>query len=154
MQDNTLPYGIVEIFIVTFAIKMKESTVFHKALRLGIEAAITAGVAVLLTSNGYAKEFSASTVPISALPSEAREVLASIQHGGPFSSARDGTVFGNYEHRLPPARRGYYHEYTVPTPGAHNRGARRIIVGGKPPSHGDYFYTSDHYNSFQRIQGE
>ena len=124
---------------------------FDKALKLGIAG----GMAVLLVSNGYAKvPVALTTVSIAALPSEARDVLSTIKHGGPFAYARDGVVFGNYERQLPIERRGYYHEYTVPTPGARNRGARRIIVGGTPPAKGDYFYTGDHYNSFQRILGE
>ena len=88
----------------------------------------------------------------SALPTEAQTTLALIAQGGPFPYAKDGVVFGNYERQLPAQRRGYYHEYTVPTPGARSRGARRIIVGGKPPTRAEYFYTGDHYASFQRIQ--
>jgi len=59
-------------------------------------------------------------------------------------------VFGNYEHLLPAQLRGYYHEYTVPTPGADNRGARRIITGGTPPQ--IYYYTDDHYRSFRSFK--
>ena len=92
------------------------------------------------------------SMPASALPVEAQATLTLIAQGGPFPYAKDGVVFGNYEHQLPSQRRGYYHEYTVPTPGAHSRGARRIIVGGKPPGSAEYFYTNDHYASFQRIQ--
>ena len=124
-------------------------------LQMALKLAIAGGITVLLASNGYAKDvIGPVTVQVSTLPSEAREVLSTIQRGGPFAYPRDGGVFGNYERRLPLERRGYYHEFTVPTPGSRNRGARRIIVGGTPPAHGDYFYTGDHYNSFQRIQGE
>jgi guanyl-specific ribonuclease Sa len=73
-----------------------------------------------------------STLP-GFLPPEARDTLRRIANGGPFAHAQDGAVFGNYERRLPPQPRGYYHEYTVETPDAHNRGARRIITGGTPP---------------------
>jgi guanyl-specific ribonuclease Sa len=59
-------------------------------------------------------------------------------------------VFGNYEGRLPKRARGYYHEYTVETPGSNDRGARRIITGGEPPV--EYFYTSDHYQSIKPIE--
>lgn len=86
----------------------------------------------------------------STLPSEARQTLALIQQGGPFPYARDGVVFGNFEKRLPLAARGYYHEYTVPTPGVKSRGARRLIAGGKPPS--VFYYTDDHYQTFRRIE--
>jgi guanyl-specific ribonuclease Sa len=84
-----------------------------------------------------------------ALPPEVHETLALIAAGGPFPFDRDGVVFGNYEHRLPHRERGWYREYTVPTPGLDHRGARRIVTGGEPPS--EYWYTDDHYESFRRI---
>lgn len=86
------------------------------------------------------------------LPKEGREVLAQIRRGGPFLYDRDGVVFGNREHLLPAKSRGYYHEYTVPTPGVKSRGARRIICGGPARSPDACFYTSDHYSSFKRIR--
>ena len=67
-------------------------------------------------------------IGVSELPAEARETLQLIERGGPFPYPRDGVVFGNYEHALPLQRRGYYHEYTVKTPGVHNRGPRRIAI--------------------------
>ncbi|OOG47048.1 ribonuclease domain-containing protein [Rhodanobacter sp. C01] len=91
----------------------------------------------------------ASTLP-AYLPPEARDTLALIAHGGPFPHSQDGVVFGNYEHLLPEQPRGYYHEYTVETPGAGNRGARRIITGGTPPD--IYYYTDDHYRSFRSFK--
>lgn len=86
----------------------------------------------------------------SSLPAEAQETLRLIRAGGPFPHDRDGVVFGNYEGRLPKQRRGYYHEYTVPTPGLAHRGARRIVTGGEPPR--EFWYTDDHYESFRRIE--
>jgi len=83
------------------------------------------------------------------LPSEAHDTLALIARGGPFPHREDDEVFGNYEHLLPAESRGYYHEYTVATPGAHDRGARRIITGGNPPA--VYYYTDDHYRSFREF---
>jgi guanyl-specific ribonuclease Sa len=83
------------------------------------------------------------------LPPEARTILHLIASHGPFPYDRDGVVFGNFEHRLPEQARGYYREYTVPTPGAQNRGARRIITGGEPPQ--IYYYTDDHYQTFRQI---
>ena len=80
------------------------------------------------------------------LPREAQRTLALIHAGGPFPYKRDGIRFGNYEGRLPARPRGVYREYTVPTPGGHNRGARRIIGG-----EGEYYYTDDHYETFRRI---
>lgn len=91
----------------------------------------------------------AEAAPYEGYPREVAATLALIQRGGPFRYDRDGVVFGNFEHHLPDRPRGYYHEYTVPTPGAHNRGARRIIAGGRPPS--EFWYTGNHYDSFSRL---
>ena len=87
-------------------------------------------------------------IAVADLPREARETLALIRQGGPFPYERDGTVFGNYEKLLPPREHGYYREYTVKTPGAANRGARRLVVG----KGGELYYTDDHYKSFRRIR--
>ncbi len=92
------------------------------------------------------------TIPAADLPNEAQRTLVLIEQGGPFPYAKDGTTFGNYERRLPARKRGYYHEYTVKTRGARNRGVRRIICGGDQRAANDCYYTEDHYNSFQRIQ--
>lgn len=83
------------------------------------------------------------------LPAEAVQALQRIETGGPFEHRRDGAVFQNRERRLPQQPRGYYHEYTVETPGSRDRGARRIVSGGEPPV--EYFYTDDHYGSFRRF---
>lgn len=85
-----------------------------------------------------------------ALPPEVDETLALIRHGGPFPHRQDGVVFENRERELPAQPRGYYREYTVDTPGAHDRGARRIITGGEPPV--AYYYTDDHYRSFRTLE--
>ncbi|MFE7119204.1 ribonuclease domain-containing protein [Streptomyces sp. NPDC057654] len=87
------------------------------------------------------------TVRTDRLPEEARKTLQLIDKGGPFPYSKDGTVFGNYEKRLPKQKRGYYHEYTVPTPGARNRGAQRIISG----DHEERYYTADHYKTFEAV---
>jgi ribonuclease T1 len=86
-------------------------------------------------------------IAVAELPGEARETISLIRKGGPFPFPRDGVVFGNFEERLPAKARGYYREYTVRTPGAKDRGARRIVAGRD----GDLYYTDDHYNSFRRI---
>lgn len=95
-------------------------------------------------------------VSLSGLPAEAHDTLTKIHRGGPFAYPRDGIVFGNYEKRLPYQRRGYYHEYTVPTPGVKSRGARRIIAGEGPGrdvrTSGEYWYSDDHYKTFARIR--
>ena len=82
------------------------------------------------------------------LPLEARDTFRLIKQGGPFPFPRDGIVFGNRERQLPKRPRGYYHEYTVKTPGAHNRGARRIVCGAVP----ECYYSDDHYQTFKRIK--
>jgi ribonuclease T1 len=87
-------------------------------------------------------------ITVAELPPEARDTLRAIKHDGPFTYPRDGVVFGNFERILPKRPRGYYHEYTVKTPGAHNRGARRIISGAT----NEYYYTADHYQTFKRIR--
>jgi len=89
-----------------------------------------------------------ASIGVAQLPAQARDTLRAIKRGGPFAYQRDGVIFKNYEHALPERRRGYYHEYTVKTPGRHNRGARRIISGAG----GEYFYTADHYQTFRRIR--
>jgi ribonuclease T1 len=91
-------------------------------------------------------------VAITDLPQEARDTLALIRKGGPFPYRKDGATFGNFEKRLPLKSRGYYREYTVPTPGARDRGARRIVAGGDVRTSGEYYYTDDHYRSFRRIR--
>src|ERR1039457_146503 len=78
-----------------------------------------------------------SVIAIAELPVEARDTLRAIKQGGPFAYPRDGVVFNNFEQVLPKRQRGYYHEYTVITPGAHNRGVRRIISG----EINEYYYT-------------
>ena len=92
-----------------------------------------------------------ATVAMSALPGEAVGTLHLIAAGGPYPYEKDGVVFGNYEHALPQQRRGYYHEYTVPTPRAHNRGAKRIVCGGPLKQIDNCYYSDDHYASFKRI---
>lgn len=94
---------------------------------------------------GWAKGM--ATVRAAALPQQARDVLALIDKGGPYQYRQDGTVFGNFERVLPQKKRGYYHEFTVKTPGERDRGARRIVTGGG----GEFFYTDDHYETFKAV---
>jgi|APFre7841882630_1041343.scaffolds.fasta_scaffold23840_2 ribonuclease T1 len=91
-------------------------------------------------------------VTLADLPKEAREAHALVLKGGPFPYERDGVVFGNREKLLPAKPRAYYHEYTVRTPGAKNRGARRLICGGPKTAPDTCYYTDDHYQSFRRIR--
>lgn len=89
-----------------------------------------------------------SEAALADLPKEARDTVNLIKKGGPFPYQRDGVTFGNFERRLPTKERGYYKEYTVPTPRARGRGARRIIAGRG----GEYFYSADHYKTFRRLR--
>jgi len=90
----------------------------------------------------------AAAIQRADLPREAQDTLRLIERGGPFPFDRDGVVFSNFEKQLPKQPRGYYHEYTVRTPGSRNRGARRIVCGSLP----ECFYTADHYKTFARIK--
>ena len=112
------------------------------------------GFALVAASSANARENAAdrSEIALAKLPAEARDVLLLIRAGGPFPYERDGVTFGNRERLLPAQRRGYYHEYTVTTPGAKNRGARRIICGGSRRTPDVCYYTDDHYASFRRIR--
>ncbi|MCX7157567.1 MAG: ribonuclease [Rhodocyclales bacterium] len=105
---------------------------------------------VALFGAALARDNSPGTVATEQLPAEARQTLKLIDAGGPFPYHRDGVVFKNLERRLPQQPRGYYREYTVPTPGSRDRGARRIITGEQPPA--VFYYTDDHYRSFRRIK--
>ena len=116
------------------------------ALRLLLMLALVAGLVACAPPAG-----SDTGLPSHAgLPPEAIETLALIQRGGPFPYRKDGTTFQNRERLLPAKPRGYYREYTVPTPGARDRGARRIVTGGNPPE--VFYYTADHYSSFRQIE--
>ena len=115
------------------------------ALRLLLMLALVAGLVACAPPAG-----SDTRLPSHAgLPPEAIETLALIQRGGPFPYRKDGTTFQNRERLLPARPRGYYREYTVPTPGSRDRGARRIVSGGEPPE--VFYYTADHYRSFREI---
>jgi ribonuclease T1 len=99
------------------------------------------------TAGGRDPESGLSWVQVDELPAQAEDTLELIDDGGPYPYGRDGVVFGNFEGVLPRHERGYYHEYTVPTPGENDRGARRIVTGDED----EFFYTGDHYASFERI---
>ena len=91
--------------------------------------------------------------PLSSLPPEAHRTLQLIKQGGPFPHPRkDGSIFGNFEKLLPKQPRGYYREYTVPTPGSRDRKNRHINKGRPTATSGEHYYTDDHYRSFRRIK--
>ena len=91
------------------------------------------------------------TVPKAKLPAEAADTLRLIKAGGPFPFAEDGVLFRNSAALLPQHPRGYYHAYTVRTPGSADRGLRRVVCGGPRKQTGDCYYTDDYYVSFKRI---
>ncbi len=98
-------------------------------------------------SGSHSAQASAGSVPLSGLPLQARQTVALIQAGGPFPYSHDGIVYQNLERQLPIEPSGYYHEYTVATPGSADRGTRRIVTG----KDGRFYYTGNHYASFSRI---
>lgn len=119
---------------------------------LWLSAGLALGAAFPAQAKGNEPAASA-TVALVALPAEAQATHRLVLSGGPFPYQKDGTVFGNRERQLPSKPRGYYREYTVKTPGARNRGARRIVCGGQPPTQpAACYYTDDHYSSFRRIE--
>jgi ribonuclease T1 len=105
-----------------------------------------------VSAKGPALEAVSGGIALADLPKQGRETYALILAGGPFPYEKDGTVFGNRERLLPAQKRGFYREYTVKTPYARNRGAKRIVCGGSQPVKPEVcYYTEDHYASFKRI---
>lgn len=123
----------------------------RRALRnVGLAVSVATVVATGVLARSSQEE--SSTVSLSALPAEAQQTERLIRSGGPFPYSKDGTVFGNRERHLPNKPRGWYREYTVKTPGARNRGARRIVCGGETAiTPQACYYSDDHYASFKRI---
>lgn len=123
----------------------------------GLKLALTGFFLVAGLTSGaiYAKEPVQSgalvTITLADLPRQGVQTMELIRQGGPFAHEKDGVIFGNRERLLPLRTRGYYREYTVATPGARNRGTRRIVCGGQPRTPDACYYTADHYASFRRI---
>ena len=115
---------------------------------------VVAGGCALVRTNSPEPATSAvgvRTCPLAALPPEVADTVRAIHSNGPFPFPRnDGVLFGNREGHLPNQVKGYYHEYTVPTPGLNHRGARRIVTGGNPPE--IWYYSADHYRSFRQVE--
>ena len=121
-----------------------------KLVLTGLLAFVAIGFGATYSKEPLPRVYS-DTLEISALPLQGRETYQLIHQGGPFPFEKDGVVFGNRERLLPLQKRGYYREYTVKTPGASNRGARRIVCGGAPKAPDACYYTADHYASFRKI---
>ena len=121
-------------------------------LALAIVLSLSSGVDSAAKAPPPSVDASPASIARAELPPEARTTDRLIRAGGPFAHAKDGIAFGNRERLLPPRPRGHYREYTVATPGARDRGARRIVCGGVPPTVPEScYYTDDHYASFRRI---
>ena len=125
------------------------------ALRLALLLALAWGCGFSVQAREPSPGSAIAAIALAELPAEARHTLELIRRGGPFPFPhKDGSTFGNFEKRLPVAPRGYYREYTVPTPGSTDRGARRIVAGGgdRGATSSEYYYTGDHYRTFRRIR--
>jgi ribonuclease T1 len=126
---------------------------FTRSIKLVLSGLVVAS-AVLLTGVQAKTPLSTDlqqTVSLAELPEQGAQVYARIRQGGPFTAEKDGVVFANRERLLPMKQRGFYREYTVPTPGLSHRGVRRIVCGGRRASPEVCYYTADHYESFRRI---
>ena len=117
--------------------------------------AVVAGLAhapiVAETRTQRVEARASGTVSLETLPALEKRVYQLIWQGGPFPYVKDGMVFANRERLLPPKTRGFYREYTVASPHARTRGARRFVCGGPRRSPEVCYYTADHYASFQKI---
>jgi ribonuclease T1 len=132
--------------------KAARSSIWNPLRRLGLLSVIVASVLVGAAAQARGPVDRLDTVALSALPVEAQKTQRLIHAGGPFPYSKDGVDFGNRERLLPRRERGFYREYTVPTPGSRDRGARRIVCGGQRPTAPDAcYYTADHYASFKLI---
>jgi len=114
-------------------------------------AAISGPLAQARSLTDRQVERNPAVIRIAELPRQGRETYELIRQGGPFPYDKDGAVFGNRERALPAARRGFYREYTVGSPGSRDRGARRIVCGGPARAPHACYYTADHYASFRKI---
>ncbi len=142
------PLTVLAILVVTFvgcATPQPEPS--SATVPPSVAAPSTVAAATVVPSLGLDPDSGLPVVALSALPPEAAEVMGLIGIGGPFPYPQDGAVFENREGILPDADVGYYHEYTVPTPGSADRGARRIVIANQ----GEAYWTDDHYASFWRI---
>lgn len=139
-------------------VSLKNFSPTRKLFSACIFALLVAGVAIGVRPS-QARESTAPKlgdfplVLLADMPREARETLVLVRKGGPFPYSQDGVVFSNRERALFKQPRGYYHEYTVKTPGTRTRGARRIVCGGNPKATpNECFYTDNHYESFRKIK--
>lgn len=134
------------------AMKSRVGLVVGLALSAVLATSLSTMLVQARTPSSVLPGSAVASVAYTGLPPQGQEVMEQIRQGGPFRYEKDGTVFGNRERLLPSKKRGYYREYTVPTPGLRHRGARRIVCGGQQPRSPDAcYYTEDHYSSFRLI---
>jgi ribonuclease T1 len=132
--------------------KAARSSIWNSLQKLGFLSVVLGSVLVGAAVQARGPVDGLDTVALSALPVEAQKTQGLIRTGGPFPYSKDGVTFGNREQLLPRRERGFYREYTVPTPGSKDRGARRIVCGGQRPTQPEAcYYTADHYASFKLI---
>jgi len=150
-----LAWGLCGLFVLltaaTFVIDAMTTPLVEREESLWNDVALVVAFGATL-SHAQPAARPPQEIAAASLPREARETLVLIRSGGPFPYERDGVRFGNRERLLPPRPHDYYREYTVPTPGARTRGARRIVCGGPPRAPQACWYTADHYQSFARIK--
>ena len=128
---------------------------FRRLLWCGVALGLVGAAGTLLARDTAPLVGKIGQMTTAELPKEGRDTLALIRKGGPYPYAQDGTIFSNRENILAKQPRGFYHEFTVKTPGSRTRGARRIICGGKvakPQVLDTCYYTDDHYASFKKIK--
>lgn len=137
--------ALIVLLVIGYAV----SAVHHGSPRSSTSASAGSYGSAPVSGHGAgpASTGSAAETPLSSLPPQVSGTVDLILQGGPFPYRQDGVVFANAERHLPIEARGYYHEFTVPTPGSPDRGARRIITG----LDGEFYYTADHYESFRRV---
>ena len=150
MSKSVKYYGgiaLVVIAMVVVALVLRSGSGAKKSTSSKPAGTTTTSRKSSLTTKKPSNSSSTSEVTAAELPPEARHTLDLIGSNGPFPYSRDGVVFSNFDGLLPKQKSGYYHEFTVVTPGSKDRGARRIIAG----KNGERYYTGDHYASFQLV---
>ena len=143
LERSGLPADLNEMFAMSRFVNVKPVLT-----GLCLAAAMVLGLA---QAKAPAQVDAQAAISLAELPKQGVQVFSLIRQGGPFTSEKDGTVFGNRERLLPVQKRGYYREYTVPTPGLQHRGVKRIVCGGQPRLPDVCYYTADHYASFRQI---
>ncbi len=140
--------GIVVLLIIGAIVFAMGGDVRGLATRLGeISSDGVSSVPQVSRADAPVSQSGLPVILYEDLPSQAQDTIELIEQDGPFPYDRDGVVFENREGILPDEDYGYYHEYTVITPGENDRGARRIVTG----EDGEMYYTDDHYDSFSEV---